>query len=333
MDCVQDGVAKDMIFMENVELLEPRQIVKAKNELFRSRTKSTNVLAARIFMAFASLVDEEDAQKGQYKKVSIPASSVLPENVVGGKRYQDISKAADVLLEQRLEQKLGKNGFTKYNLFSSISYLDGVITGVIHRDLLPFFLTAKEQVGLYTRLNFEQYVKLPSSYSQKLFAFLSSWKSNGTVEVQLDALHELLATPKTTQANFAEFRRRVLDKAHADIQAHTSLRYEWEPIKKGKKVIGIRFTFQEKPLALPTETDRTKDIAKLRKGMSKSMSSKTPEEGNTGGQCMAIARPCFQEHGGKCAEDSQSKEVCDYCRNVLQKAPHLFLRLEQTSLV
>lgn len=284
-------------------------------------------------MAFASLVDEEDAQKGQFKKISIPASSVLPESVIGGKRYQDISKAADVLLEQRLEQKLGKNGFAKYNLFSSISYLDGVITGVIHGDLLPFFLTAKEQAGLYTRLNFEQYVKLPSSYSQKLFAFLSSWKSNGTVEVSLDGLHGLLQTPDSFKKDFRNFRLRVLDKAHADIQAHTSLRYEWEPIKKGKKVIGIRFTFQEKPLALPTENDRTKDIAKLRKGIRESMTPKAPSSENKGGQCMEIARPCFQKHGGKCSEDSQSKEVCDYCRNVLQKAPHLFLRLEQTSLV
>ena len=284
-------------------------------------------------MAFASLVDEEDAQKGQFKKISIPAFSVLPESVIGGKRYQDISKAADVLLEQRLEQKLGKNGFAKYNLFSSISYLDGVITGVIHGDLLPFFLTAKEQAGLYTRLNFEQYVKLPSSYSQKLFAFLSSWKSNGTVEVSLDGLHGLLQTPDSFKKDFRNFRLRVLDKAHADIQAHTSLRYEWEPIKKGKKVIGIRFTFQEKPLALPTENDRTKDIAKLRKGIRESMTPKAPSSENKGGQCMEIARPCFQKHGGKCSEDSQSKEVCDYCRNVLQKAPHLFLRLEQTSLV
>ena len=284
-------------------------------------------------MAFASLVDEEDAQKGQFKKISIPASSVLPESVIGGKRYQDISKAADVLLEQRLEQKLGKNGFAKYNLFSSISYLDGVITGVIHGDLLPFFLTAKEQAGLYTRLNFEQYVKLPSSYSQKLFAFLSSWKSNGTVEVSLDGLHGLLQTPDSFKKDFRNFRLRVLDKAHADIQAHTSLRYEWEPIKKGKKVIGIRFTFQEKPLALPTENDRTKDIAKLRKGIRESMTPKAHASENKGGQCMEIARPCFQKHSGKCSEDSQSKEVCDYCRNVLQKAPHLFLRLEQTSLV
>ena len=319
--------------MQEPELLEPRQIVKAKNELFRSRTKSTNVLAARIFMAFASLVDEEDVEKGQYKKVSIPASSVLPESVVGGKRYQDISKAADVLLEQKLERKLGKNGFAKYNLFSSIKYENGILTGKIDSDLLPFFLTAKEQAGLYTRLNFEQYVKLPSSYSQKLFAFLSSWKSNGTVEVSLNDLHDLLQTPDSFKKDFRNFRLRVLDKAHTDITENTSLNFTWKAVKTGRKVTAIKFAFREKAPASTTEKDRTKDLAKLREGMSESMSSKTPKEGNKGGQCMGIARPCFQEHGGKCFEDIQDKAVCDYCRQTLQKAPHLFLKLEQTRLV
>lgn len=285
--------------MKEVELLEPRQTVKAKNELFRSRTKSTNVLAARIFMAFASLVDEEDAQKGQYKKVSIPASSVLPERVVGGKRYQDISKAADVLLEQKLERKLGKNGFAKYNLFSSIKYEDGILTGKIDSDLLPFFLTAKEQAGLYTRLNFEQYVKLPSSYSQKLFAFLSSWKSNGTVEVSLDELHDLLQTPESFKKDFWQFRTYVLNKAHSDIHEHTSLRYEWEPVKKGRKMFHLRFVFDKKRRELATKKQEEQKQANTHDREKKAFK---------------ICTACIKKKAYSCSEQTQAKYVCELCR-------------------
>ena len=318
--------------METPELLQPREKVTAKNELFRLRAKESNILASRIFMGFATLVTPEDVEKGMSKLVSIPASSVLT-NYQGGKQYADLKKAAHFLVGKTLERKTPKGGFEVFALFSSIKYEDGVLTGRIDSSLLPFFLAAKHHAGLFTKLDYQAYIKLSSIYSQKLFAFLSSWGDCRVKVIPLDELHDLLQTPKTQRANFSEFNRRALSPAHKDITENTPLNFSWEAVKIGRKVTAIKFTFKEKPLALPTEKDRTRDIDKLRKGMSKSMSSKTPEEGNTGGQCMAIARPCFQEHGGKCAEELHTKEVCDYCRNVLQKAPHLFLRLEQTSLV
>ena len=46
--------------MANDEIVKPREIVKADNELFRAKYGMKNTLASRIFMAFASLVDEND---------------------------------------------------------------------------------------------------------------------------------------------------------------------------------------------------------------------------------------------------------------------------------
>ena len=318
--------------MEKPELLQPRENVTAKNELFRLRAKESNILASRIFMGFASLITSEDVERGESKIVRIPASSVLP-NHQGGEQYSQLKAAAHFLVGKTLERKTAKGGFEVFALFSSIKYEDGILTGRIDSSLLPFFLAAKHHAGLFTKLDYHAYIKLSSIYSQKLFAFLSSWSNCRVKVVPLEELHDFLQTPASFRNNFKNFRLWGLEKAHKDITENTSLNFSWEAVKIGRKVTAIKFTFKEKPLELPTEKDRTRDIDKLRKGMSKSMSSKTPEEGNTGGQCMAIARPCFQEHGGKCAEELHTKEVCDYCRNVLQKAPHLFLRLEQTSLV
>lgn len=318
--------------MEKPELLQPRENVTAKNELFRLRAKESNILASRIFMGFASLITSEDVERGESKIVRIPASSVLP-NHQGGEQYSQLKAAAHFLVGKTLERKTAKGGFEVFALFSSIKYEDGILTGRIDSSLLPFFLAAKHHAGLFTKLDYHAYIKLSSIYSQKLFAFLSSWSNCRVKVVPLEELHDFLQTPASFRNNFKNFRLWGLEKAHKDITENTSLNFSWEAVKIGRKVTAIKFTFKEKPLELPQQTDRTKDIAKLRKEMCESMTPKAPASENKGGQCMAIARPCFQEHGGKCSEDSQSKEVCDYCRNVLQKAPHLFLRLEQTSLV
>ena len=318
--------------MEIPELLTPREKVTAKNELFRLRAKESNILASRIFMGFATLVTPEDVEKGMSKLVSIPASSVLT-NYHGGKQYADLKKAAHFLVGKTLERKTPKGGFEVFALFSSIKYEDGFLTGRIDSSLLPFFLSVKHQSGLFTKLDYQAYIKLSSIYSQKLFAFLSSWRDCRAKVIPLEELHDLLQAPNSLRANFAAFRRRAIEHAHKDITENTPLSFTWEEVKTGRKVTAIKFTFKEKHLELPTATDRSKDIAKLREDMRESMTPKTLASENKGGQCMEIARPCFQEHGGKCTKDSQSKEICDYCRNILQKTPYLFLRLEQTSLV
>lgn len=318
--------------MEKTELLQPREKVTAKNELFRLRAKESNILASRIFMGFATLVTPEDVEKGMSKIVSIPASSVLT-NYQGGEQYAQLKKAAHFLVGKTLERQTPKGGFEVFALFSSIKYEDGILTGRIDSSLLPFFLSVKHQSGLFTKLDYQAYIKLSSIYSQKLFAFLSSWSNCQVKVIPLEELHEFLQTPKTHRTNFKNFRLRALEPAHKDITEKTSLKFSWEEVKTGKKVTAVKFTFKEKHLELPTETDRSKDIAKLREDMRESMTPKALTSKNKGGQCMEIARPCFQEHGGKCTKDSQSKEICDYCRNILQKTPYLFLRLEQTSLV
>lgn len=312
--------------MAKGEIVQPREIVKADNELFRAKYGMKNILAGRIFMAFASLVDENDVAtegRGNFMRYSIPASSIIGDIDAGGDYYKDLKQAAHSLLDQKLFRKIGKNGFQGYTLFATIIYENGIIIGEFHQDLKPFFLEVKKK---FTRLSLKQYLKLPSIYSQQLFGLLQSWHDQTTLEVSVKDLHELLATPDSLRKDFRNFRLRVLEKAHKDITEKTTLRYTWEPVKVGRSVEKIRFTFRKKPLL----QDRTKPLAKLKTALCDSMTSETPK----GQGSMEIARPCFQAHGGICSEDKQEKAVCDFCRAVLQKKPHIFLRLsEQGTLV
>ena len=241
--------------MAKGEIVEPHEIIKADNELFRAKYGMKNTLAGRIFMAFASLVDENDIAtegRGSFIRYSIPASSVIGDIDAGGDYYKELKQAAHSLLDQKLFRKIGKNGFQGYTLFSTIIYENGIITGEFHQELKPFFLEVKKN---FTRLSFNQYLKLPSIYSQQLFGFLQSWHNQPEIEVSVQELHEMLRTPNSLKRDFFNFKVRVLEKAHKDITGLTSLLYEWEPVKKGRAVVAVRFIFSRRR-ATPISTKK-----------------------------------------------------------------------------
>ena len=260
-----------------------------------------NTLAGRIFMAFASLVDENDVAtegRGNFIRYNIPASSIIGDIDAGGDYYKELKQAAYSLLDQKLFRKIGKNGFQGYTLFATIIYENGIITGEFHQELKPFFLEVKKK---FTRLSLNQYLKLPSIYSQQLFGFLQSWHDQPKIEVPVSELHEMLNTPDSLRKDFRNFRLRVLEKAHKDIHKHTALSYEWEPIKKGRAVAEIRFIFSKKralPIAQKKEDDAIEKHRQKRQVLGQQ------------------AVNCLKEHGPACEGGHQKETVCEVCRKI-----------------
>ena len=285
--------------MATGEIVEPREIVKADNELFRAKYGMKNTLAGRIFMAFASLVDENDIAtegRGNFIRYSIPASSVIGDIKAGGDYYKELKQAAHSLLDQKLFRKIGKNGFQGYTLFATIIYENGLITGEFHQELKPFFLEVKKK---FTRLSLNQYLKLPSIYSQHLFGFLQSWHDRPEIEVPVSELHEMLGTPDSSRKDFRQFRLRVLEKAHKDITALTSFRYEWEPVKVGRSVEKIRFIFAAERRALAESEQENAKEEKRRRLVN---------------QRFIRAVECAKAKSGDCRTMDNVRIVCKLCR-------------------
>ena len=282
--------------MAKGEIVEPREIVKADNAFFRVRCKVKNIIATRIVMAFASLVDESDLNEHErFLEYRIDASSILDGIDAGGNYYNQLREAAYTLIDQKLEQRKHKNHFKVYTLFSTIEYENGIITGKFHSDLFPFFLKLKKQ---FTRMSLSQYLKLPSIYSQKLFGYLTSWAGTPEIEVPVSELHDMLDTPESLRKNFTELRRWVLEKAHRDITGLTSLRYEWEPIKKGRAVVAVRFIFSRRR-ALPVAAEKAAEAQAKRSARNN--------------RAVLAAVACAKEKGQCCTQQDNKPGVCAVC--------------------
>lgn len=282
--------------MAKSEIVEPREIIKADNTFFRVRCKVKNLIATRIVMAFASLVDESDLNENKrFLKYKIDSASILDGIDAGGNYYNQLREAAYTLIDQKLEQRKHKNHFKVYTLFSTIEYENGIITGEFHADLLPFFLGLKKQ---FTRMSLGQYLKLPSIYSQKIFGYLTSWSGTPEVEISVSDLHEMLDTPESLRKNFKELRRWVLEKAHKDITGLTSLQYEWEPVKKGRAVVAVRFIFSRRRATLISTKKATEAQAR---------------NSARNNRAYNAAAECAQRKGQCCTFQDNKPGVCAIC--------------------
>lgn len=229
--------------MSEIEIVKPGEVVKANNDLFRCKFKLKDIVACRIFMAFASLVDHNSVKQNEsFIEYSIPASSILSENSNGGDNYDQLLDAAHILLKHTIDQKIGKTEFVAYTLFSKIQYKNGTITGQFHKDLVPFFIIAREK---FTKMRLDEFMQLPSIYSQSIFGFLKSWSDRREVNISVKDLHNMLGTPDSFRRNFSDFNKRVLEKAHKDINKLTSLKYDYEAIKVGRSYKEIKFVFHK----------------------------------------------------------------------------------------
>ena len=246
----------------------------------------------------ASKVREDDTDFQVYE---IPITEVMPERGRGGKDYREIELVVDKVMSRVLtiRDDAGR-GWTKYNVFSRCRYRpsDGILELGFHPDLRPHYLNLQKN---FAKWNLLEFLMIPSVYSQRLFEFLKSWDDKPETTISLVDLHEMLNTPGSFHVDFAQFRRRVLEKAHKDITQRTGLAYEWEPIKQGRAVVAVRFTFA---------VNRSLPVAK------KKIDDAIEKQSQRNNETFLAATACFKERGPACDGGHQKSLICELCRNI-----------------
>jgi plasmid replication initiation protein len=282
--------------MDEIQLPLPGAIVKKHNKLVQSKISISNKTSARILacLVASTLGDEEFKQA-----YTIQIADYLPSESDGGRFYRDAKIACKELAKSIVEMEdLNDPEEPEYGarpFFISVNLKKGRVTARFNPMLAPYLLQLQ---ALFTEYNLIEYLKLPSSYSQRLFEILHSWKNAGEKKYRLAELHNLLDTPDSFRADFAQFRRWVLNKAHKDILAHTSLRFEWQPIKAGKSVEAVLFTFGPGKRAI-AEAEKEK--------------AKTEKARRLSNQRFLRAVDCVKSKNGVCEVQDNRPIVCKAC--------------------
>jgi plasmid replication initiation protein len=190
-----------------------------------------------ILAVLSRLVDDTDAD---YFPYSIPLKNIETFANI------DVSGASSALLRRGVKWTFGQNRTFETNLINSLEWIHGDeprLLCSIHPKIRPFlacFLSVAK--GLDT-IN-DSFLNL--GVPQRIFAILAftMLKNQQTYFFELEKLKVFLGV-SDKYTLFSNFKIKILEEARKRIEEEIGLLFDYDEVKKGKKVSAIRFRLHE----------------------------------------------------------------------------------------
>lgn len=115
-------------------------------------------------------------------------------------------------------------------------------------DLMRHLIGLRKQ---FTTYQLQQASALRSVYSWRLLELLMRFESTGWAEYTIEDFKASMDAPPSL-SDFGQVKRRIIDPAVKELIEKDGWLIQWEPIKAGRKVKAVRFTFMRNPqVSLP----------------------------------------------------------------------------------
>ena len=221
-----------------------QHLVVKSNSLIQASYKLSLNEQRLVLLAVSGLNSKRVATRpgfNQVEGVKITAAEFgeawnLPMN----KAYEALRDATNELYERSIVEIKGKRT-TKGRWVSRVAYHDG--EGWAELSFSPDITPHLTSLGKnFTQYRLGQVANLRSTYSVRLFEWCIQFVDNGWLTITLDDLVQRLGIAYT---RYVDIRRYVIEPAVAELQAKSNLDIQWAPVKEGRSVKSIRFTFKE----------------------------------------------------------------------------------------
>lgn len=121
-----------------------------------------------------------------------------------------------------------------------------------HDELMPYIA---ELHGKYTEYQLVNIGAFTSTHSIRFYELCSQYRDTGWRQTSLDDLKDWLQVTNKYPL-YADFRKRVIEPAIAEINAKSDLLVDVEPIKRGRTIVALKFTINVKKKAVKVEQKR-----------------------------------------------------------------------------
>lgn len=239
------------------------RITKANKLIEISLLESATRLSLRDQKVILSVIGQISPDDEEFKKYYVSIEQL--EKLSGIDRnnlYRDIDAICTRLMTSVISIKEPENedGFLKVTWFSHARYSPkkSHVEFSVSPELKPYLLKLKNN---FTTYHLRQVVNLNSMYAIRLYELLRQFyplkKARSGVtrafrELELEELRAYLGVPKGRYQKFAEFRRNVIDKCSIELEEKTDIVFDYESVRKGRKVSSLNFHIRhnEKPEAI-----------------------------------------------------------------------------------
>lgn len=181
-----------------------------------------------------------------------------------GSMYPYISRSCDRLMS-RVVTVNTDDGWIKFNWVKRIKYIKSKaeINLQFHEDLEPFLIFWIENEG-YTKYLLENVTKMKSKYAIRVYELLKQYEIIGVRTFTISELRELLGVEERLYEKITHFRTKVITPAHKEVNEKSDIRFEFEEIQEGRKVVAIKFYIKSKN-ATTKDSDKFKSLDALPK--------------------------------------------------------------------
>ena len=125
-------------------------------------------------------------------------------------------------------------------------------------DEVLLLLREFDALNPYTKYKKEVVLRLRKDYSLDFYHLAKKHQTMGGFQISLDELFEQLGLPESYK-RLDNLKNRVIEPSLDEITTNTDIDLTYENVKRGRSVVGFKFTVREKPKPKVIETGRDKN--------------------------------------------------------------------------
>jgi plasmid replication initiation protein len=229
-----------MMMNEDEGSLNENYLVNKSNYLVNAICK-LNELEQKIINVIISEIQPTDKDFKDYEFKITEFMHLL--GIKDKSTYKDIKEIIKGLMTKVLSPEDAK----KDEIFHWISYYghekgSGQITIQIHPKLKPYLLDLKNR---FTEYQLKNILPMQSKYAIRLYEIIKSNEYKKEFALDVDRIKEILGIEEEYEL-YADFKRKVILIAQREINAKSDILFDFEEIKKGRKIVAIKFIIHSK---------------------------------------------------------------------------------------
>ena len=221
------------------KLSSKRQVVIA-NQINESRFKMSKEEQKLMLYCIAMIDNKEGRIERTFEMDIKDFISFL--GIKGNDYYRRMLDMTRDFASRVFEIKQPNGELHQIPVLSIIKYKKGSVELKVNDQLAPYLLDLKSH---FTKYSLQEALSFKSGFAMRLYQLLAQYQNMQEVDFSLEKLRFCLNVEDSTYKLFGDFRRYVLDQAKNEINKKSTLRFEYKPIKKGRKVVAIKFTITQ----------------------------------------------------------------------------------------
>jgi hypothetical protein len=228
---------KDKVYKME-DLANEKQIVVKSNRLVEASYKLT-VQEQRIIILVASMIKPDDEDFETYRIDVKDFMEMI--GVTGHSKYKETKEITKKLRERTLVIKDTDNDQElQVGWVSSFRYFNrqGYVQIRFDPELKPYLIKLKER---FTSYDLRNVLSLRSNYSIRLYELLKQYEKIGQRQFEVDELRKMLVLGEGEYKLYGHVKSRIIEVAKRELAEKTDIYFEYQEIKKGRKVHSLKF--------------------------------------------------------------------------------------------